>query len=142
MVGTRSGLQIAAPACTIKRKKIKKPVFVLKYMLREHGGSDPHNCSICRKKFKLCQDWGRDWLQCPECKDIVHAACFYKWCQISDNPTCPNCRTNVPITYDSVTNTLCDDQVEKTWRNVQLLKEPKEPKKPKKLKCADLSVVI
>ena len=106
MVRTRSG---NIPCVVLKKiKKKKKAHFLTIDMIRHNGDHEYHKCTCCSQKLHLKSNWN-DWLQCPQCKDVYHSQCLFKWCLRSPNPSCPKCRLSIPFNFEDTSN------IEEEW---------------------------
>jgi hypothetical protein len=57
-------------------------------------------CSICLSEIKKGQNIS---IPACECKEILyHTSCYYKW--INTNPSCPQCRTDIQIVLEDITD--------------------------------------
>ena len=107
MVRTRSGACTNFQIRTITKKK-KRQSYLTNDMIRKNGDTTYHQCACCSQKLQLKQHWS-DWLQCPQCKDVFHAQCIFKWCLASVNPSCPKCRLVIAFSDNDTS------RVEEDW---------------------------
>ena len=53
---------------------------------------DDNECSICKENFKprirICN---------LPCNHIFHSRCIKKWARLGDSPSCPVCRSSIPL---------------------------------------------
>ena len=109
MVRTRLGSDTSLPPSFCEKpKKLKRASFLTIDMIRKNGDHDYHKCACCTQKLHLNQNWD-NWLQCPQCKDVYHSQCIFKWCLQSNNPSCPKCRLSISFDPEDTSN------VEEEW---------------------------
>ena len=99
----------------LKSKSKPKRKFLTTNMIRKHGENTVNVCCICRARLQFVTH--TDWLQCPLCKDVLHAKCLFRYCLESpENTRCPHCRVqSIPVTIDE--NDRIDiERVDKEWQ--------------------------
>ena len=98
--------------------------------IRENGESTPHSCTICRAVLRMRLDGPYpEWVQCSECKDVMHQACFDKW--VMEHSTakcsCPSCRRQFeradyetdPDTWSAIDlQSIIADEVERNMESI------------------------
>ena len=109
MVRTRLGSDTAVPPVLVKKMKKKtRAHFLTVDMIRKNGDHQYHKCLCCSQKLHLKHNWN-NWLQCPQCQDVYHSQCLFKWCLKSYNPSCPKCRLSISFDLEDTSN------VEEEW---------------------------
>ena len=110
---TRSGVDFNLVYKPKVKHKKPKGAFLTMNMIRSDGNNTPHICSFCISKFSL--NSFRNWLQCPQCKDVSHEECIYAYCRKAHtSPTCPLCKLPIPVQLDESGN-LVDTDIFEKW---------------------------
>lgn len=86
MVHTRSGSDYTL--CLSRR------IFLKQSDIRPHADSSTHMCQICLHEMSFLREKLPQWLQCPQCGEVVHDACMRKYVvRQGEHFACTNCRT-------------------------------------------------
>ena len=88
MVRTRSGYRPDVFGQTCKRVSLKRSD------IRPNADDTIHACPICLEDMSFARNKLPSWVQCPDCKEVLHEACMRKYIlQQHTDLACPVCRS-------------------------------------------------
>ena len=89
MVRTRSGYRPDVFGQRCKRVTLKRSD------IRPNADDTIHACPICLEDMSFARNNRPSWVQCPDCKEVLHEACMRKYIlQQHTDLACPVCRSH------------------------------------------------
>ena len=89
MVHTRSGYRP-----DVSRQNCKR-VFLTRSDIRPNADDTVHACPICLEDMTFARNKLQSWVQCPDCKEVLHEACMLRKYILQQHTdlACPVCRS-------------------------------------------------
>ena len=104
---TRSGLCVRERSGPNKLIKKRRTNFVTMNMATRNGDSDEiQQCLICHSRMQLGTIKGLIKCRHPQCGNIFHASCFWKWMDSAPSTTCPACRKHIDLHSSSLSDLI------------------------------------